>query len=93
MIDDGKACYECAKRLEILKEVDRPVAPHRVSCGSIFTPYDASVSTITAALIQEAVLNTLQDKLPWTYAQHSTGNVIHHKRRKLKKFGECSVCS
>jgi len=93
MIDNGQACYECAKRLEILKEVDRPVVPHRVSCGSIFTPYDASVSTITAALIQEAALNTLHDKLPWTYAQHSTGNAIHHKRRKLRKFGECSVCS
>lgn len=93
MIDNGQACYECAKRLEILKEVDRPAVPHRVSCGSIFTPYDASVSTITAALIQEAALNTLQDKLPWTYAQHSTGNAIHHKRRKLRQFGECSVCS
>lgn len=93
MIDNGQACYECAKRLEILKDIDRPVVPHRVSCGSIFTPYDASVSTITAALIQEAALNTLQEKLPWTYAQHSTGKAIHHKRRKLIKFGDCSVCS
>ena len=93
IIDDERACYGCAKRLLTLKDDDRPKTPHRVSCGSIFTPYDANVSTITAALIQEAALNTLQDKLPWTYAQHSTGNAVHHKRRKLERFGECSVCS
>lgn len=93
MIDDGKACYECAKHLPVLNEAHKPINPHRNSCGSVFTPYDASVSTITAALIQEAVLNTLQDKLPWTYAQHSTGKAIHHKRHKLSRFGDCSVCS
>ncbi|WP_319784044.1 ThiF family adenylyltransferase [Oceanisphaera sp. IT1-181] len=93
MIDNGLACYECAKRLVTLNETDRPIAPHRISCGSIFTPYDASVSMITAALIQEAALSTLQERLPWTYAQHSTGNAIHHKRRRLSKFGECRVCT
>nr|WP_321974365.1 ThiF family adenylyltransferase [uncultured Tolumonas sp.] len=93
IVDNGKACYGCAKRLVTLKDESRPTTPHRVSCGSIFTPYDANVSTVTAALIQEAALNTLQDKLPWTYAQHSTGNAVHHKRRRLEKFGDCSVCS
>ncbi|MCU1793092.1 ThiF family adenylyltransferase [Pectobacterium polaris] len=93
MIDDGKACYGCTQQLTVLNESNKPPIPHRNSCGSVFTPYDASVSTITAALIQEAVLNTLQEKLPWTYAQHSTGKAIHHKRRKLGKYGGCSVCS
>lgn len=93
MIDDGKACYGCTQQLTVLGESNKPSSPYRNSCGSVFTPYDASVSTITAALLQEAVLNTLNEKLPWTYAQHSTGKVVHHKRRKLAKYGGCSVCS
>ncbi|MCU7368979.1 ThiF family adenylyltransferase [Pantoea stewartii] len=93
MIDDGKACYGCTQQLTLLSESNKPSSAHRNSCGSVFTPYDASVSTITAALIHEAVLNTLNEKLPWTYAQHSTGKVIHHRRRKLEKYGGCSVCS
>lgn len=93
MIDDGKACYGCTQQLTVLSKSNKPSSPYRNSCGSVFTPYDASVSTITAALIQEAVLNTLNEKLPWTYAQHSTGKVVHHKRRKLRKYGGCSVCS
>lgn len=41
-----------------------------MSCGNTYTPYDAAVSVMTAALMQEAVLSTLEDKRDWNYKEH-----------------------
>ncbi|MEY8198785.1 MAG: E2/UBC family protein [Colwellia sp.] len=88
-VDTGKACYGCLDRLSVLNEKDIPGSPESYSCGSVYLPYDASVSIITAALIQEAALNTQLERLPWTYSQHTTGKAIHHKRQNLKPFKSC----
>jgi hypothetical protein len=90
-VDTGKACYGCLERLNVLEKKDVPQSPESYSCGSVYFPYDAGVSMITAALVQEAALNIQLERLPWSYAQHTTGKAIHHKRQSLKPYKHCSL--
>ncbi|MCC4821433.1 hypothetical protein LMH81_33450, partial [Vibrio lentus] len=72
-IDGGNSCYGC---LTIDKSVHQELrdirfdkvaleSDRRVSCGNTYTIYDAAVSHITAAIAQEATLNTLEAVVPW----------------------------
>ncbi len=60
--------------------------------GKTYTPYDAAVSHITAALAQEAVLNTLEHTLPWNYSEHMLDGSRSKKPRTLKRFSGCNIC-
>ncbi|KEA62502.1 hypothetical protein ADIMK_3393 [Marinobacterium lacunae] len=89
-IDNGQACYGCLKKMDVFSKlpIDRE---ERYSCGSMYTPYDANVSVITAGLVQEATLNTLLKKLPWTYAEHISDGYKTRERCKLKPYSKCAV--
>jgi|TARA_R110002124_G_scaffold135152_3_gene298016 molybdopterin/thiamine biosynthesis adenylyltransferase len=106
-VDDGRSCYGCMNvdssvhqgskdnaNMD-LRFVDIDQAAERfVSCGSTYTTYDAAVSHITAAIAQEAALNTLKPCLPWSYSEfmlderYRTG-----KRRILEKQSRCAICN
>ena len=70
-------CYNCLcgdtafykngvdRRFENLLDINQ-----KISCGITYTPYDAAVSVMTAALIQEAVLSTLEHERDWNYKEH-----------------------
>lgn len=90
-IDNGKACYGCIEHLDVFKKGQKPLNPRRTSCGATYTPYDANISQITASLTQQAVLNTLQLKLPWTYVQYSSGDALQHKKQKLAPDKQCRI--
>jgi molybdopterin/thiamine biosynthesis adenylyltransferase len=77
-IDSSDGCYNCLcsdkafykNGVDIRFQVLSGVNQKRVSCGNTYTPYDASVSVMTAALVQEAVLSTLEHKRDWNYKEH-----------------------
>ncbi|HHC6451907.1 TPA: E2/UBC family protein [Vibrio parahaemolyticus] len=100
LVDDGRCCYGCMmadpavyrNNVDLRFEgIDQEKEKH-ISCGSTYTPYDAAVSHITAALAQEAVLNTLEHTLPWNYSEHMLDGSRSKKPRILKHFSGCNIC-
>ena len=98
-VDTGDSCYRCMTLDRAIqqdngdKRFHNIVPERRVSCGNTYTIYDASVSHITAAMAQEAVLNSLEDDLPWSYSEFILDESIRTgKRRILKKQQECPIC-
>ncbi|MBU1308335.1 MAG: ThiF family adenylyltransferase [Gammaproteobacteria bacterium] len=91
-IDNGKACYGCLARFTTTKSKTETANTSRYSCGSLYTPYDASVSVVSAALTVEAVLNTLEPKLKWTYTKVTSNIKQSQKRLSLKPLSSCKVC-
>lgn len=100
-IDDGCSCYGCLTIDKSIHQEQRDIrfdkvvleSDRRVSCGNTFTVYDAAVSHITAAITQEAILNTLETSIAWTYSEVVLDKSIRTGRRKvLKKQKGCSIC-
>ncbi|MFA0340854.1 hypothetical protein BCT01_08710 [Vibrio tasmaniensis] len=91
-IDNGKACYGCLEKLAKAEVAQPDFDTSRYSCGSVYTPYDANVSVISAALVVEAVLNTLEPKLKWTYTKVTSEKTKSQKRLVLKPWTDCKVC-
>lgn len=100
-VDNYSSCYGCMaldksihqdqgdlRFKKIVQDSER-----KVSCGNTYTIYDASVSHITAAIAQEAVLNTLGENNPWTYSEFILDERFRTGKRKiLKKQEGCSIC-
>jgi len=101
LIDDGSCCYGCMltdtafykngldlrfSKIEVNEE-------RFVSCGNTFTPYDAAVSVITAAMVQEAVLSILEPSLSWTYSEHMLDGSRSKRARLLPRQSECPICN
>lgn len=91
-IDNGKACYGCLEKLERTNVTQPDIDTSRYSCGSIYTPYDSNVSVISAALVVEAVLSTLEPKLTWTYTKVTSEKTKSQKRLVFKPWIDCKVC-
>ena len=102
LIDDGSCCYGCLLANSSFynpEGVDRRFAnidvnlERHISCGSTYTPYDAAVSVTTASMMQEAVLASLELKMPWTYSEHmfdgSQSKLSHH----LPRHSKCEICN
>ncbi|UDQ60392.1 E2/UBC family protein [Aeromonas salmonicida] len=100
LVDDGSCCYGCMvsdpathrnnidlrfEKIDQSSEID-------ISCGSTYTPYDAAVSHITAALAQEATLNTLEENIPWTYNEHMFDGSRSRKQKRLVRYNNCPIC-
>ncbi|WP_163390197.1 ThiF family adenylyltransferase [Enterovibrio norvegicus] len=100
LVDDGRHCYGCMlvdsqthrKGLDLRFEHIDQRDERKTSCGSTFTSYDAAVSHVTAALAQEAVLNTLETSLPWTYNEHMFDGSRSRKPRIAKRQPNCPIC-
>lgn len=99
-VDDSRACYECLhtdpafyKNGSDLRfaEVDL-LSEKRISCGSSFVPYDAAVSIITAGLIQDAVLQTLEDNRLWTYNEVRVDGERSRRPLTIKASEACRIC-
>lgn len=100
-IDSLDGCYNCLcgdvafynsgndRRFEGLSGL----AEKKVSCGSTYTPYDAAVSIMTAALIQEAVLSTLEHDRDWNYKEHLFRGGRTKKTTWVKKQDFCDICN
>lgn len=100
LVDNGSSCYGCmvtnpaTHRNSIdlrFEDIDQTSERH-ISCGGSYMPYDAAVSHITAALAQEAVLNTLESAMPWTYSEHMFDGSRSRKSRLLKRQLGCPIC-
>lgn len=100
LIDDGSCCFGCLladpafykSGLDMrFSEIDAN-DERFVSCGSTFTPYDAAVSVITASMMQEAVLSTLESKLSWTYSEHMLDGSRTRQPRHLPRQSNCKIC-
>ena len=65
----------------------------KISCGSTYTPYDAAVSVVTAALIQEAVLSTLETKQKWNYKEHIFDGSRSKKPLWISSTSFCDICN
>ncbi|WP_409259542.1 E2/UBC family protein [Pseudomonas sp. KCJK9009] len=100
MIDDGSCCFGCMlsdpafyKHGLDLRFTNLNAAEERfVSCGSTFTPHDAAVSVITAAMMQEAVLSILEPSLNWTYSEHMLDGSRSKQARLLPRQRNCPIC-
>ncbi|MEH6479420.1 MULTISPECIES: E2/UBC family protein [Pseudoalteromonas] len=102
LVDIGHSCYKCMTIDKTIHQrngdtrfasniIDK--SARKVSCGNTYTIYDASVSHITAAIAQEAVLNTLESSLPWSYSEFILDEQFRTgKRRILKRQPECPIC-
>ncbi|MGB3111304.1 MAG: E2/UBC family protein [Psychrobacter alimentarius] len=100
-IDSLDGCYNCLcgdrrfydngndKRFENLVGLPEK----KVSCGHTYTPYDAAVSIVTAALIQEAVLSTLEHKRDWNYKEHIFMGSRSKRTTWVKKQAFCDICN
>lgn len=100
-IDSLDGCYNCLcgdknfyengndKRFEKLNGLPEK----KVSCGNTYTPYDAAVSVVTAALIQEAVLSTLEKKRDWNYKEHIFMGGRSKRTTWIKKQAFCDICN
>lgn len=100
-IDSLDGCYNCLcgnkafynngndKRFEDLSNLTEK----KVSCGSTYTPYDAAVSVMTAALIQEAVLSTLEHYRDWNYKEHIFIGGRTKKPTWIRKQDFCDICN
>ncbi|NOJ25058.1 E2/UBC family protein [Vibrio coralliilyticus] len=99
-VDDGSCCYGCMtadpatyrNNMDLRFEGIDQESERYISCGSTYTPYDAAVSHITAALAQEAVLNSLECILPWNYSEHMLDGSRSRKPRTLKSIPSCGIC-
>lgn len=65
----------------------------KVSCGSTYTPYDAAVSVMTAALIQEAILSTLEPARTWNYKEHIFEGGRTLKPKLVHAESDCDICN
>ncbi|UCZ76670.1 ThiF family adenylyltransferase [Dickeya zeae] len=100
LVDDGSCCYGCMladpsiyrNGVDLRFEDVDQLSERYVSCGSTYTPYDAAVSHITAALAQEAVLNTLELIMPWTYNEHILKGSRSRKPQYIKCQPNCTIC-
>jgi len=100
LVDDGSCCYGCMiidpathrNGIDLRFESIDQSSERNISCGSTYTPYDAAVSHITAALAQEAALNTLELKMPWTYNEHMLDGSRSRKPQLLKRQKKCPIC-
>lgn len=101
VIDNGYACYSCLLLDLNLYEnqVDRRFkgidteSEKRVSCGATYTPYDAAVSVITAAMMQDAALQTLEDDYSWTYSEHMLDGNQSERPKIFSPQKDCRVCN
>lgn len=99
-VDDGNACYECLHAdpafyrngIDLRFSGVDLLTEKRLSCGSTFVPYDASVSVITAALMQDAVLQTLEEKRLWTYNEVRVDGERSRRPLTLKESANCRIC-
>ena len=100
VVDNGSCCFGCLladpafykEGLDIrFKNIANSNERH-VSCGSTYTPYDAAVSVITASMIQEAVLSSLESKLSWTYKEHMLDGSRSRQPRYLPRQPSCDIC-
>ncbi len=100
-VDDGSCCYGCMvadpavyrNNVDLRFEKIDQAKEKYISCGSTYTPYDAAVSHITAALAQEAVLNTLERNLTWNYNEHLLDGSRSRKPRMLTCLSDCNICN
>lgn len=99
-IDDGTCCYGCLTSDPTIyektvdsrfKNIDQDLERH-FNCGSIYTPYDAAVSHITAALAHEATLHTVGKVIPWNYNEHMLDGSRSKKPRYIKCQPSCKIC-
>lgn len=99
-IDDGTCCYGCLTSDPKIyentvdsrfKNIDQELERY-ISCGSTYTPYDAAVSHITAALAQEAALHIVEDVIPWNYNEHMLDGSRSKKPRHIKRQPTCKIC-
>lgn len=100
-IDSFDGCYNCLcgderfykngndKRFEKLNGIPEK----KVSCGNTYTPYDAAVSVVTAALIQEAVLSILEHKRDWNYKEHIFMGSRSKRTTWISKQAFCDICN
>lgn len=101
VIDDGKRCYGCmvAEKAFYKDGIDirfRDIelqGEKRINCGSTYTPYDASVSIITAGMMQEAALNCLEEQFPWTYSEHLFDGSRSKRSRHIPNQAGCKICN
>lgn len=101
LVDNGSCCYGCMvtdhaeyrNGIDLRFESVDQESERNISCGSTYTPYDAAVSHITAALAQMAVLNTLEPVTPWTYNEHMLDGSRSRKPRFQKRQLDCSICA
>jgi molybdopterin/thiamine biosynthesis adenylyltransferase len=100
IIDDGSCCYGCLSADEAFykdgadlrfKDFDMKAERH-ISCGSTYTPYDAAVSIMTAAMMQEAALSTLEPAKRWTYSEHMLECGRTRKQQLLPLHPRCGIC-
>lgn len=91
-IDAGKACYGCMDKTASASHIEPDFDPSRYSCGSIYTPYDASVSIVSAGLVADAVLSVLEPKLKWTLTKVTSNNTNSQKRQILRPWSKCVIC-
>ncbi|WP_337165320.1 E2/UBC family protein [Vibrio fluvialis] len=99
-VDNGHCCYGCMisdvsthrDGIDLRFEGIDQTAEKHISCGSTYTPYDAAVSHITAALTQEAILNTLEPNMLWNYSEHMLDGSRTRKPRKIKQQKGCPIC-
>ncbi len=100
-IDTGRSCYGCLNVEPSINEngvdkrflsIDQELEK-KISCGSTYTPYDATVSMITASMAQEAVLNTLEPSLPWNYRERMFDGSRDRKPITIEKQLKCKICN
>ncbi|MEX1222421.1 MAG: E2/UBC family protein [Idiomarina sp.] len=102
IIDSGDACYGCLlSNTEFYNSDEMDIRfthidernEKRISCGNTYTPYDAAVSVITAALMQDAALQTLEDNFTWTYSEHVLDGRVFVQPMILTAQVNCRVCN
>jgi molybdopterin/thiamine biosynthesis adenylyltransferase len=102
LVDDGSCCYGCLLADSFYYNtdgVDKRFTSidvnleRRISCGSTYTPYDAAVSVITASMMQEAVLASLELKRPWTYSEHMFGGSQSKLPFHVARHPKCEICN
>ena len=100
-IDSSDGCYNCLcgdpsfykNGTDIRFEKLLDVNPKKVSCGNTYTPYDAAVSVMTAALMQEAVLSTIELERDWNYKEYIFMGSRTKKPTWIKKQDFCDICN
>ncbi len=101
LVDNGNGCYGCMladpafykEGIDLrFQDIDQK-AERLISCGSTYTPYDAAVSVITASLLQEAVLNSLEKENSWTYSEHMLDGNRSRKPYRMPRHAKCEICN
>ncbi|AKF43755.1 E2/UBC family protein [Pseudomonas fragariae (ex Marin et al. 2024)] len=100
VVDDGSCCFGCLLSDPAFytnghdirfNHIDHNAERH-INCGSTYTPYDAAVSVITASMMQEAVLYSLEPSVRWTYSEHMLDNTRSKRPRLLPRQPNCDIC-